>query len=222
MLTEHTKYYNEEGIQIPSVTTILKVLNKPALVGWANKQGLKGISLLQATAYSIDVGNLLHHRINCYANNQEPTFNDFCGKRAIAKSAKLFDNFLEYLVSRDGNIIASEVKLVSTTGRFGGTLDLVVEVGEEDPQCETVRCQEVWDIKTSTDIWPEHLIQVCAYTILWHEHMRLLARPRVVLIPKSGKLYAPDMEENVESICNRIWDLAVPLWYVRKQLDDLL
>src|SRR6266403_4142445 len=154
MQTDHTKYFNDEGTEVPSVTTILKVLNKPALVGWANKQGLKGLSLEQATAYSIDVGNLLHHRINCYANNEEPTFNAFCGKRAIAKSGKLFDNFLEYLVSRDGNIIASEVKLVSTTGRFGGTLDLVVEIGG---------AQEVWDIKSSTDIWPEHLIQVCAY-----------------------------------------------------------
>src|SRR5260221_234807 len=156
MLTEHTKYYNEEGTQVPSVTTILKVLNKPALIGWANKQGLKGISLLAATAYSIDVGNLLHHRINCYANNQEPTFNAFCGKRAIAKSEKLFQNFLGYLGDRGATIKGSEVKLVSATGKYGGTLDLVVEIGGE---------QEVWDVKTSTGIWPEHLIQVCAYTI---------------------------------------------------------
>src|SRR4029077_12194314 len=112
--------------------------------------------------------------------------------------------------------IASEVKLVSSSGKWGGTLDLVVEVREPKED------KEVWDVKTSLDIWPEQKIQVCAYTILWHEHSRKLARPRVVLIPKSGKLYAPDMGEDVELICKKIWNLAVPLWYARKELDDLI
>src|SRR5439155_21898181 len=39
----HVRYYTSKGEQVPGVTTILSVLNKPALVSWANRMGLQGI-----------------------------------------------------------------------------------------------------------------------------------------------------------------------------------
>ena len=33
----HQRYYDKAGTMLPGVTTILGVLNKPALVPWANK-----------------------------------------------------------------------------------------------------------------------------------------------------------------------------------------
>ncbi len=81
---------------------------------------------------------------------------------------------------------------------------------------------EVVDIKTSADIWPEHKIQVCAYELLYFQNYRKRAKPRIILIPKAGKLYAPDITEDCEFICKKIWNLCVPLWYARKELDDLI
>lgn len=213
MNTEHTKYYNTEGTEIPSVTTILRVLAKPALIAWANRQGQKGQTVEQAISYSTEVGQMLHHRINCYASGTEPEFNSFCSARAIKKSAQLFQSFLCYLESRAGTIVNSELRLVSTDQQFGGTIDLIVN---------TNTGLEVWDIKTSIDIWPEQKIQVCAYELLHFQHYRQRARPRIVLLPKAGKLYAPDITEDCEFLCKKIWHLLVPLWYAREELENLL
>ena len=39
----HTQYKLVDGTKVPSVTTVLGILNKPALVKWANNLGLQGI-----------------------------------------------------------------------------------------------------------------------------------------------------------------------------------
>jgi len=39
----HITYKLADGVPVPGVTTILSVLNKPALVKWANNLGLQGI-----------------------------------------------------------------------------------------------------------------------------------------------------------------------------------
>ena len=37
----HEEYINRDGVEVPSVTTILKLLNKPTLQKWANYLGFK-------------------------------------------------------------------------------------------------------------------------------------------------------------------------------------
>ena len=39
--SNHAQYINEKCIEVPSVTTILKLLNKPSLCKWANYLGFK-------------------------------------------------------------------------------------------------------------------------------------------------------------------------------------
>ena len=39
--SDHSTYINNNDIEVPSVTTILKVLNKPHIVNWANSLGWK-------------------------------------------------------------------------------------------------------------------------------------------------------------------------------------
>ena len=39
----HIRYKTTDGTIVPGVTTILGILNKPALVRWANQLGLRGI-----------------------------------------------------------------------------------------------------------------------------------------------------------------------------------
>ena len=40
----HTAYKTAGGQRVPGVTTVLGVINKPALVPWANQLGLQGIN----------------------------------------------------------------------------------------------------------------------------------------------------------------------------------
>ena len=41
---EHVKYYNGNGVEVPSCTNVVKLLNKPELIGWANYMGFKRIN----------------------------------------------------------------------------------------------------------------------------------------------------------------------------------
>ena len=45
---EHRKYFNKDGKEVPSCTTIIKMLNKPELVKWANYMGFKKIDTIRA------------------------------------------------------------------------------------------------------------------------------------------------------------------------------
>ena len=43
-LPDHRDYYNKNKKKLPSVTTIIGLLNKPQLVPWANMMGFKKIN----------------------------------------------------------------------------------------------------------------------------------------------------------------------------------
>ena len=59
----HTKYVNSNGQEVPSVTQILGVINKPALINWANKMGLQGIKTSEVLRNTADIGTLAHEII---------------------------------------------------------------------------------------------------------------------------------------------------------------
>ena len=42
----HTTYKNSKNEKLPSVTTVLSIINKPALMIWHNKMGLQGINTI--------------------------------------------------------------------------------------------------------------------------------------------------------------------------------
>ncbi len=42
----HTRYKLKNGLLVPGVTTVTGVLDKPALIIWANRLGLQGIDWL--------------------------------------------------------------------------------------------------------------------------------------------------------------------------------
>lgn len=52
-----------------AVTTLLKLLDKPALLNWANRIGLDGISLKEYRSKSTKKGTLKHKQIEEYLNH---------------------------------------------------------------------------------------------------------------------------------------------------------
>lgn len=79
-------------MKTPSVTELLDLLNKPALVYWANNLGLKGVKLSDYYQNSKKNGISLHSQIRRYVEEKIPfenlqdqlNFNSFMvGKRII-------------------------------------------------------------------------------------------------------------------------------------------
>lgn len=56
----------------PSISELLKLLDKPALLNWANKQGLAGIDISKARKKWQSDGNSIHDQIDRYFKNGEP------------------------------------------------------------------------------------------------------------------------------------------------------
>ncbi len=158
----HTVYKLANGQRVPGVTTILGVLNKPALVKWANNLGLQGIDSNKYVDEKAEMGTCAHYMIECHVKHAQPDLTEFSA--AIQdKAANGFLKFLEW-DNQFGpfELIASELELVSETLKVGGKVDLYGKLRDRFV---------LLDIKTSrSGIWPEMRHQVAAYRELLLEN----------------------------------------------------
>lgn len=69
----HTIYRTADGKRVPGVTTVLGIMNKPALVKWANTLGLQGIDSSAYVDETARVGTLAHEMIQEYLGGRRGT-----------------------------------------------------------------------------------------------------------------------------------------------------
>jgi|TARA_Y100000310_G_scaffold332074_1_gene406934 hypothetical protein len=169
-------YYNVEGKYVPSVTTVLNVIAKPALMPWAVKMGaewfvknceafeqaelsqedmVKGIK----TAYrevsddALLVGRMVHDYCEAAINwklgrCEAPGMPD----NEAAESS--INAFRAWVRENDVEFISSEEKVYSREHNYAGTIDAVANVNGEF---------SVVDFKTSARIYNTYYIQCAAY-----------------------------------------------------------
>ena len=56
----HTQYYNSKHEEVPSVTTVLKILYKEGLLEWSNYIGKKGIDYTKFMEEKANLGTAVH------------------------------------------------------------------------------------------------------------------------------------------------------------------
>lgn len=168
----HTTYRLQDGTRVPGVTTFLGVLNKPALIKWANNLGLRGIDSTKYVDELADAGTLAHALILAYLKKEEADLVDY-SEYQIGLAQNSFMSFLEWAKHYTIEPALIEVPLVSEKYKFGGTPDLLATV---DGDATLV------DFKTGKAIWPEHHIQVAAYRMLLIEHGYEVAEVKILRI----------------------------------------
>lgn len=149
----HQRYRLEDGTIVPGVTTIVGLLNKPHLVAWANRMGLQGIDTTAYTAAAAGAGTCAHEMIQAMVGGPEVDFSKYTGEE-IEAAQNAANKFREWLQNHDMQTHLIEEQMVSERYRAGGTIDWY---GELDGKMTLV------DIKTSGNIYAEHVIQVAAY-----------------------------------------------------------
>ncbi len=155
----HTKYYLGNGDLVPGVTTILGVINKPALVPWANRLGLEGIKTTEYVDHLADIGTLAHRMIQCHLTGEELNLSDYTPNQVSAAENAVL-SFLEWEKGKEMETLASECQLVSEEYGYGGTCDWY---GKLDGRATLL------DLKTGKAIYDDHLFQVAAYCQLLRE-----------------------------------------------------
>lgn len=150
----HTRYYNQDGKLVPGVTTILGVLNKPALVPWANALGLQGINVGTYVDTLAQIGTIAHEMVSCHLQNK-PFEKANIPADMIDAAENSFLKYLEWERRHKVEPILVEAPLVCAG--YGGTIDFYGKIDG---------VLTLMDFKTAKAIWPEHLYQVAAYRTL--------------------------------------------------------
>jgi hypothetical protein len=204
----HTIYKTKDGKIVPGVTTVLGVLNKPALVGWANKLGLQGISVGKYVDSLGDVGTLTHRIVQCHLINQPVDYSDYTPNQqtlAIGAANKFFD----WEKKNQFKFIASELQLVSEKYKFGGTCDIY---------CVLNGKRTLIDIKTSKACYSEHFTQVSAYKLLLEESGYPVDDVKILRIGREPAEGFDDKDVPLVKIHIEKFLLCLKLWRTEKKL----
>ena len=179
MPTPRQGYKAADGKKIPSVTTILKIKDPGALINWAYKQGREH-GLLEgqgkdapAGLYEgsdiLAIGTCVHAMCEAWAKGGSPTEVLESSIEAAtvvnrdtfrAGAASAYSAFEFWVRGTQLEIVDCEVKVISETHRYGGTLDFI---GRLDGKLV------LGDFKTSNGVWPEYLCQLAAYAKAYEE-----------------------------------------------------
>lgn len=149
----HTVYRVADGTRVPGVTTVLGVLDKPALKAWANRIGLQGIELGAYVDELADIGKLGHALIHEHLTGTAVDRTAFSAQQ-LDRAETCFLKFLEWAKARTVETVLAEAALVSERYRFGGTVDWYGRLNG---------VPTLVDFKTARAIYDEHILQVAAY-----------------------------------------------------------
>jgi hypothetical protein len=157
----HQRYKLADGTIVPSTTTIINELgwNKNTLIAWARREALAGNDPDKVRDKSADIGTLAHYMIECHLKDEAPDLSEY-GQADIDKAENCYSNYLDWEKAHVDEVWYSELKLVSETYKYGGTMDLVGVIDGKPT---------LLDFKSGKAIYPEHKIQIAAYLNLYYE-----------------------------------------------------
>jgi CRISPR/Cas system-associated exonuclease Cas4 (RecB family) len=189
-LASHQVYKNAEGKRLPGVTTVLGMLNKPALLKWAWQLGKDGIELEKARQKAADIGTIAHALCEAHLRGQELD-TDNLTHEMVDRAETAFLKFLAFWEKEQLSVEAVELPMVSERMQVGGCLDILAK----RPTGRRV----LVDLKTSKAIYDEMLIQVATYADMYEEtHGEPVDE---VFIVRIGKEDADDLE--IREVNNR-------------------
>lgn len=164
--------YSVDGKKVRSVTQALSIIAKPALVNWAARMAIDHVSeqIEPGKSYDeiqlmtifeegkkahykkkVDAGNLgsfVHNWVEDYINGKNPTMPTNKGLREAV------ERFLEWQKAHNVKFLLSEQQVYSRKYNYTGTLDFICIIDGK---------MYIGDLKTSSGIYPEMLIQTAAY-----------------------------------------------------------
>lgn len=208
----HTRYYNKAGKQVPGVTTITGVMDKPALVKWANSLGLRGIDVKEYVDELAIIGKLAHYIIECYIKKVKPDYGDYTPNQvSLAENSviKFFDWEKETGFNRD-DVIFSEQSLVSEKHQFGGTLDIYTVLQGK---------KTLLDLKTCKGVYGEHKTQVGGgYRLLLEENGHPVEQVRILRIGRTEDEGFEDVRVDKQDLHGERFLTCRALYTLNKQI----
>ena len=164
-------YYVTDGTRVPSVTTVLNIVDKPALKPWAFSEGRKSgrnellgkpfaATLSEVTQDALNIGSIVHLMVETDVKGGIPKPPDDLDGALLERVMSGYSAYLSWKNGSRIKIVEAEIPLISEKHRFGGTADFVAEL---DGQLV------LGDVKTSNSVYAEYLAQMAAYGAAYEE-----------------------------------------------------
>lgn len=155
-------YFTLGGKRVPSVTTIIggvKIGGIDPLLAWANKEGLEGRNFRETRDKAATAGSCVHDMVEADIRGWkfDPTS---YSTLALAMAKPAFASYFKWKEQTNLKPFQTETSLVSEKYEFGGTFDALLAGNQ----------LTLGDWKSSSGIYPDYLMQLAAYKVLWEEH----------------------------------------------------
>ena len=211
--SEHSTYINKEKVEVPSVTTIIKLLNKPFIAKWANNLGWKRQSYDKVLEESANRGTFVHEILHEYLFKEGKKFN-LSNPEVLNFLYENLNTFKEFEKDYDIKPIWGEKSF--SLDKFGGTVDLY---------CELDNKYTILDFKTSKRFYSSHFIQLGAYIQLLEANDYKVEQVAILRI-REGEydiriIDREDMGRYID-IFNKLVDLFHMVYDLNQDWGDLL
>lgn len=211
--SEHSTYINKKEVEVPSVTTIIKLLNKPFIAKWANSLGWKRQSYDKVLEESANKGTFVHETLHEYLFKEGKKF-DLSNPEVLNFLYENLNTFKEF--EKDYNIKPIWGEKSFSLDKFGGTVDLY---------CELDNKYTILDFKTSKRFYSSHFIQLGAYIQLLEANDYKVEQVAILRIREGDYdikiINREDMNEYIE-LFNRLVEVFYLVYELNEEWGDLL
>lgn len=206
--SDHSTYINKKEIEVPSATTILKILNKPSIAKWANSLGWKRMSYDKVLEQRAFEGTLVHEVCHEYLFNEGKKFDTTTpeSRKFIVDNLRTFKDFLGTF-----NLEPLWGEKSFSSDRYGGTVDLY---------CNLEGKATILDFKTSKNFYSTHFIQLGAYIQLLEEKDYKVEQVAILII-RDGEHKLKIIQRNEMDMYIDIFNKLTDLFYLVYDLNNV-
>lgn len=188
-----------DGVEYPSVTEIIGIVNKPFLARWRGKIG--NAKADQISRESADIGKQVHACIEKFLKGEMVTF---CGADEHVKPP--FVAWFDWWRASKYTCRAQEIKVISKKYKYGGTFDAVIQ----DEIGHTLLVD--WKISNNDD--RIRFLQLAGYAQAYFEETKVkIANGLIVRMDKKGKVHIKEVKNLWKYVpiflaCRKVWDFT--------------
>src|SRR6056300_65259 len=168
---EGRKYRTPEGIDLPSITTVLSILSRDSIAKWRKRVGEEEANRISYRASTR--GTAVHEIIEKYLDNKEDYRDGY--------TPDIIESFIALkpvLDGKIGRIYAQEAPLYSNHLGVAGRVDCVAEFDGKLSIIDFKTSKKPKQLKWITN----YFMQEAAYAIMWEERTRMPITQLVTII----------------------------------------
>jgi len=204
------RYYEIDGLSLPSVTTILKIHNNPALNRWASNLGTELSE--QYKEETAEIGKQIHSYVAGFIKGIAiPILEWRQLSDEIKNGIRAYERF-RLQVKFEG--METEKMVYSVKYKFAGTLDAIGKIGKD---------KILIDFKTGERFYPSMFAQVTAY---YKAHCEMTENPRIkelLVVNLNRNTGVPDIHQFKVKDIQPYWNYfkaCLRLFYAAKKIEN--